>query len=202
MTNKSKIMNKQPSGEGTKMNERKLPPPRNATKPPKPRPIPEDDGVAFINIYIKGVTELGRKASHFTHMPFVHPVYGPFQNMEGYWHYIKSEERPDELRYMTGHQAKMFAASLKQREVDNFQELIFEGNYCKAIQNPEYKDLLMNFKPELPFEHFYMWGEDQSNASPIRPRTFEWLTASFERLREMLIAGGIPDGLIGRNLHN
>lgn len=160
----------------------------------KPRPIPQDDGITHINIGSKAATELGRELAHFTHKPFVHPEHGPFDTMEGYWQWVKSKDRPDELRYMTGHNAKKFGGTIEREYIEDFQELILEGNYCKIVQNPELMHLLLD--STLPFDHYYLF--DDKVDSPVRPRGHEWLVASFDTLRTMLRDGDKPKGLAVR----
>ena len=51
---------------------------------------PDNDGIDHINTYSKGKTELGKLLTNFAHTPFVHPKYGEFQSVEGFWYFKKT----------------------------------------------------------------------------------------------------------------
>lgn len=163
-------------------------------------PVRKEDGVSHINIYLLGKTPLGQMLAHFFRSPFKHPDLGPFDSMEGYWHWVKSVDRPDKLRYLSGFSAKRTGSELeKQSNIPDFQELILEGNYCKITQNPELLKLFV--ESELPFEHYYMWKQEEPDAEdnrPIRPRSMDWLVPQFEHLRALIRNGLVPPRLEGK----
>lgn len=146
------------------------------------------DGVDYINIYSKGETELGRKTSHFSYGHFVHPELGEFDSMEAFWIFAKAADQEDpevqKLRKLVGYQAKLAARTIKTRHVENFHELILSGNWHKFNQNQDLKDLMVNFHPELPFQHFYIASNGKTT---IRPLGYEWLIKGFEDIRKRLI---------------
>lgn len=140
------------------------------------------DGVTHINIYSRGKSDLGMLLSHFTRSPFVHPFYGPFDSMEGFWYYMKAERKNDRLRQLSGFEAKLYGKALKPGpRRTSFYEVIVEANFHKIVQNPELKRLMT--ASVLPFDHYYLWG-----AGPIfvRPPGFEWLVQGFEAIRQEL----------------
>ena len=146
------------------------------------------DGITHVNI--GGRTVLGQDLAHFAHMPFVHPFYGPFNCMEGFWYYIKAQHPDDTLRSLVGYRAKDYGKDLPMKKVDNFKELIIEANYYRINQNPEFRDMFVNC--ELPFDHYYLYGEGNLL---IRPKGFEWIVEGFEELRIMFREGRVPKAL-------
>ena len=146
------------------------------------------DGVDYINVYSKGLTELGQKTSHFSFSHFVHPEFGEFDSMEAFWIFIKAKNPEDpevqKLRKLVGYQAKVHGRTIETKHVPNFHELILSGNWHKFNQNPVLKDLMVNFQPHLPFVHFYIASNGKTT---IRPLGYEWLIAGFEEIRKRLI---------------
>lgn len=136
-----------------------------------------DDGVLFINIYSKGRTELGRELSHFHHSPFTHPVFGSFNCMEGFWHYVGGTPRDERLRKAPGYIAKKIGKTLKKEYHPDFQKWIMEGNRAKIEADPELKKKFT--ESELPFVHYYI-GD---NGWVIKPKAQDWLCHGFEELR-------------------
>jgi hypothetical protein len=161
------------------------------TEEPIPEPpaidvviAPKGDGINYINIWNKGETELGCMLSHFYSASFVHPHYGYFSSMEGFWHYIRTAEKDDSLRNLTGIKAKNHGRTFTQEFVFNFCDIINEANFFKIEQNPKIKELFL--KSDLPFEFYYLYG---SGPVVIRPNGWEWLVAGFERTRTLMKAG-------------
>lgn len=143
------------------------------------------DGVDFYNIYSKGETELGRRASHFAYSEFVHPVYGSFKSMEAFWVFVKLEDPEDPemqiLRTMVGYQAKAFGRTVKTKKIENFHQIINSGNWHKFNQNPVLKQLMV--ESDLPFKHYYLSANGQVT---IRPLGYDWLLEGFEEIRKRL----------------
>ena len=67
---------------------------------------PKEDGVSHINVWSRGTTDLGRDLSNFAHTPFVHPRYGPFQSVEGFWYWLSTGQKEIKLRHLWGYLAK------------------------------------------------------------------------------------------------
>ncbi|MNU19603.1 hypothetical protein D3C71_78340 [compost metagenome] len=147
----------------------------------------KQDGVTHINVYSRGNTDLGRMLAHFTFSPFVHPYYGPFNSMEGFWYYIKARKPEDALRTLHGWEAKELGKQLEHMRRPNFKELIVEANFHKITQNPRL--LAMMKGSVLPFDHYYLYGPGKIL---IRPKGFEWLVEGFESIRTMVKMGREP----------
>jgi hypothetical protein len=160
-------------------------------------PNNDEDGIKFINIWFKGKTQVGRMLSHFYESPFIHPYFGPFNSMEGFWHYIQNVERDDALRSMSGMTAKNHGKKLSWHYVDNFHEIINTANFYKIEQNAELKKLVI--ESELPFTYYYLY-EPTADAKgqpdvAITPPGYKWLIDGFEKNREMLKRGVRPEPL-------
>ncbi len=153
------------------------------------------DGVEHINIYSKGKTSLGRKLSHFTRTPFIHPHYGPFDSMEGFWYWLRSPKRDDTLRNLSGKEAKDYGKKLPKGFYPEFWEDIQAANYQKVIQHPDIMQMLVD--SELPFQHYYVFyprradhvNLHNSQRIIIFPRDHEVLCGGVEDLRQALREG-------------
>lgn len=147
-----------------------------------------EDGVNCINIHIDGKTQLGKMLSFFYESHFVHPYFGPFNCMEGFWHYIKTAERDDNLRHLVGLQAKKHGDKLTKLRIKNFHEIIIAANFHKIQQNPKLKELFL--ESTLPFDYFYHFGPGNLL---IRPAPYTSVVRGFETLRTMMKEGRVPE---------
>lgn len=148
--------------------------------------LPDNDGINHINIYNKGKTELGQMLSHYAYSPFVHPYFGPFNSMEGFWYYLRAERKDEKLRQLYGAQAKFYGKKLVSVKVHHFNILIVDANYHKIIQNPRIANLLV--QSSLPFDHYYT-DSRVNGGHKVKIHGFEWLIGGFERIREELKSG-------------
>jgi hypothetical protein len=89
---------------------------------------PELDGVAYVNVYSKGRTELGRLLTNFAFAPFKHPRYGHFAGLEAFWYWLSTGRQHDKLRRLYGASAKMVGRTLPKVPYEDFQKEI-----CEAI---------------------------------------------------------------------
>lgn len=147
---------------------------------------PADDGVTHINIYADGLTRLGVLLSHFAHTPFIHPYFGPFASMEGFWYYLKAEKKDERLRQLYGPEAKFYGKKLPSIFVKYFEELIVDANFHKVIQNNEITTLML--QSNLPFEHYYLTNKNGFEKQ-VKIEGFEWLVDGFEEIRRHLKTG-------------
>jgi hypothetical protein len=146
-------------------------------------PQSEIDGKTLINIYSKGLTPLGRALTHFAKTPFVHPKYGNFNSMEGFWHWFKSVERSDILRELSGAAALNFGRTQTVHHLATFPEEIMEANRHKVDQHPRIKEMLI--ESTLPFDHYYYYGDGDKYVL-IRPHCHNWLCRGFDDIRSDL----------------
>lgn len=159
----------------------------------------ENDGVDHINILAKkGKTLLGRRLSHFAHSQFIHPYYGAFQSMEGFWHFASTGFQHDFLRNEVGFDAKIKARELKlkgnkEHWYEEFTEDIMVANYLKIIQDQALATMMI--ESELPFTHYYLM-QDRANPAKlvmITPREARWMCEGFEKIRAALKEGSTPE---------
>lgn len=146
-----------------------------------------EDGYSHINIWQESRCPLGRMLSRFYEMPFRHPYFGPFNSMEGFWHYIKTKERSDDLRTAKPLEAKRIGKASTRLYVPNFEEIIKDANFHKIDQNPNLRALFV--ASTLPFDHYLTHGVDKI---VIRSRGFEWMIDMFEDLRRLMKDGKAP----------
>jgi hypothetical protein len=85
---------------------------------------PNNDGIDHINIYSRSGCQLGFFLSHFSKTPFVHPDYGNFESMEGFWYFAKTGFQHNYLRGLYGNEAKAFGKKLEIVHNDNFLEIV------------------------------------------------------------------------------
>ena len=141
------------------------------------------DGIDHINIDNNwGKTELGRLLANFPKTPFVHPEYGPFASIEGFWHWIRSANPSDDLRGLFGNRARAFGRKLNNGIfVENFKEEIIKAIYYKIVQNANiYDDFVAS---TLPFKYYYIFGPKQIEISPDYAK---WLCDGIEQIRDHL----------------
>lgn len=151
---------------------------------------PAEDGITHINIYSKGATKLGRMLTNLYNRDFVVSGFGKFKSMEGFWYYFLTGCKHEEFHELKAFDAKKLGRSLITERIDKDRELtpaekeiILEAIRCKLRQH---KDILEElYKSELPFEHYYYYG-DRSNAKVVECPQFSWMTEEFERIRALL----------------
>lgn len=173
---------------------------KNAMKPalnegasPMPaHPYCEQDGVTHILIDNRGRTRLGQLMSPLAHTPFVHPVFGPFNSMEGFWAYLRSQSVNDKLRYVHGMAARHQNRNLETRYVKYFQEIILEATIMKIEQNPELLELVKGC--DLPFETYYIFsGADKYSTNvKVNTKSAPWLVPAMEEARRHIKLGTRP----------
>ncbi len=151
-----------------------------------------DDGITHINVHpVHGATDLGRTLSTFAYTPFSHPYYGKFNCLEGFWHFIRNEERDDKLRYVSHNKALELGKKGKVSDYPEFREDVIGAMYQKIIQDPA---LLKEFcESELPFDMYYIYGPAHLL---ISPKWNGWLVPGLEELRVTLRNGAVPDAWV------
>lgn len=144
---------------------------------------PTQDGIDHINIYSKGKTILGRALSNFSTYGFVHPEYGKFASVEGFWYWASTGKQHHHLKSLAGFRAKELGRQLEKVDNPKFDREIEEVIKLKITQDP---DLLLSFKASnLPFAHYYVYG-NPPDAKVIADTSSIWLTYYHEKLRDIL----------------
>jgi len=153
--------------------------PRGSHRAVKAAPVALDskqDGTTHVNVFSRGKTELGIFLSNFSKTPFKHPTYGSFASMEGFWYYLSSGCKFEELRKLVGIDAKKFGKGLERVEVVDFEEKIKAAIEYKIEQYPLFKlKLAMN---KLPLKHYFVFKGDVVVDQP----QYAWQVKHIERL--------------------
>jgi len=141
--------------------------------------IPKDDGVTHVNIYSKSKSELGLLLSNFTYFPFDHPNFGHFDSMEGFWYWLATGKKHNELRAVYGVKAKKLGKTFPRIDNPDFQSEFISGLEIKA-GNAKIKKLLA--ETYIPIVHYYYFG-DVDNCRVVIPTGSDWFTEWWERKR-------------------
>lgn len=144
---------------------------------------PLEDGITHINIYSKGATRLGRALTNLSPLPLEHPTLGKFATMEGYYFYISTGYKHEELRTLDGYGARAFGRTKERIKIDGFETLIEEGVRLKIDQNEVLKKYFTECK--LPYTHYYFYGTKE-NPKIIQLPDYKWYVDIFERYRKEL----------------
>lgn len=150
---------------------------------------PINDGVDHINIYTKGKTLLGRLLTNLHDCQFTVPDYGTFQSLEGFWYYYLTGCQHEEFKNKRGFDAKKYGKTKRDDRIDKDglteeqKSVILEAIRCKLRQNKQI--LIALAKSELPFAHYYFYGEPE-NAKIIELPQYGWMIEEFDRLRKLL----------------
>lgn len=152
------------------------------------------DGQNHINIWESGDTNLGRALSSFTAMPFKHSVYGKFTSIEGFWHYIRSTSKDDNLRHLSGYNARSFGRSIENDNVPDMYYIIADANWQKIKSYPALLEEIRNL--HLPFDAYYLEAKrTKDNPEPVRARSLHstWLVPAFHEIHEAIHQNREPD---------
>ena len=140
-----------------------------------------EDGVDHINISNQAKTELGQSLAQDVFIPFVHPVYGKFNTVTGFWYYISSSTRDEYCRTMSSGKLRAIFKGRKLPPVKNFKAIILEAYWLKITQHEAIKKELM--ESTLPID-CYFFKEGENNRT--RPRNHRWLLQGLNEIRNAL----------------
>jgi len=159
---------------------------------PVPAIVPEKDNITHINIYKYSASELGKLLAPVTHMPFVHPTLGSFQNLQGFWEWIRSKDRPDALRFASGSRAIGIGRSLVKIRVDDFEAIFLEASFCRIDQNQKLRELFL--RSTLPFDMYFLMDPNNPESLAQRPGSRDIVVDTFTKLRTMMSFDEMPPG--------
>lgn len=147
---------------------------------------PNEDGETHVNIYSGSRCELGRLCSNFAHMPFVHLELGTFASMEGFYYYVSTGERHEELRELSGFNAKSHGKRLSKVTREDFETVLLSGLSAKYAYHKELFDRLFSEAVDgegvpLPFVHYYVYGT--ANEKVVVPKGSNWLINGWASIR-------------------
>ncbi|MGG4591707.1 hypothetical protein ACLPJK_25970 [Pseudomonas aeruginosa] len=149
---------------------------------------PATDGVDHINIYTKGRTRLGRLLTNLAELALEHPVHGYFRTAEGFYYYLTTGLSDERYRVLNGFDAKRVGSQTCKVWNSTFCNEFQLGLVGKIELNEELKALLIAFKPELPFTHYYHYGKGD-NLKIVVPKGHVWQIDFWTRARKALIDG-------------
>lgn len=118
------------------------------------RYTPATDGVDHINIHFWAQTPLGKLLATETECRFVHPDFGPFKSIEGFYFWVSHIGVPDVVRDAFGTKINKRFGAFKQRRLSNLKELLFSAHIAKISQHPHLAKLLRDCT--LPFVSYYV----------------------------------------------
>jgi len=132
------------------------------------------DGIDHINVYSKGVTELGRLLSNFAYTPFTG---GPhtFASVEGWWQWYCTGKQHYDLKTLYGIRAKSAGKQYTRTQTPT-KEVLFKVYCCKIECNPEIRTMLI--QSTLPFTHYYNYG------GKIVHTQWEWTGSLWNEVRD------------------
>lgn len=152
---------------------------------------PKYEGKDHINIYSKSNQLVGRAMSNFYKSVFVHPAYGKFCSIEGFYFWLLTGKQHHGLKSMYGFRAKSEGIKLKKVRTLNkaFKEEVVYAIGLKVVQNPHIQELLI--KSELPFTHYYYYGGMYENPKIYdRSKQGDYLIDAAEIIRIKLKKNG------------
>lgn len=145
---------------------------------------PESDGVDHINVYSNGRTILGRQLSNLAHTPFIHPEYGAFASIEGFWHWAGTGMQHESLRSMHGIAALKKGRTFTKVIIDNFEEIIKSAIEVKINTYPLLK--LGLIKNKLPLTHYFVFKKPDAPDTIVHQGQFRWIGAHLEHYAGVL----------------
>lgn len=161
---------------------------RTELKEPAPNPMKwVKDGEDHINIWEHGRTDLGKFLAHSSPFGFKHKIFGNFNAMESFWHYIQSDEKDDRIRIMHGPTLRQFAKRLKMVRVVNFRAIVMDSNWQRIKQHRDKMQMIA--ESSLPFDCYYVSKETRLR---VRPTFFKWLIMGFDEIRTAIKEGREP----------
>lgn len=148
---------------------------------------PAFDGVTHCNVlHMKAATRLGRLLSNLADVPLTHPTHGRFRTAEGLWYYLKTGCIDEDLRSMTGFEAKKYGQALKVVWLADFKEQFMLGVENKIESHDELKRLFV--ASTLPFVHYYCYYSKHPGVKPkvVVPNDSQWLIDELMKLRDTM----------------
>lgn len=159
---------------------------------------PDQDGINHINVYTKSQTEIGKMLSNLSNYGFVHPEFGSFKTLEGFWFWLVTDKKHHKLKELDG-----FNANKEGRKIcddssidydsitssNQFRDTFKSGIECKLRQNTFILQKLVETK-ELPLTHYFFYSPrdgDLSRAKTIDKPQHQWQMDILEDIRNKTI---------------
>ncbi len=157
------------------------------------------DGKDFINITTSpNSTNLGYALSMESDYKFTHPLYGPFETVRGFVHWIKATSFDDSYRVLKGKALNQYFKQNREKQsdfVENFQYRIAVATYEKIKSFPQLMEALK--ESTLPFEMYRVKRVDRNNVEYGHYRERDvyavWFIPVINTIREALKANEEPN---------
>jgi len=123
---------------------------------------PADDGITHINIWTQAKTGLGKDLSNLSARSMLHPEFGKFACLEGYWYWLKTGKQHNVLRGLSGFEAKQQGKTFEVVYNDHFEREFKQGLYWRLAQHPDMSDALRRLVgyDQLDLRHYYVYGKE------------------------------------------
>lgn len=145
------------------------------------------DGIDHINIDFYAETELGKALDFSNKMPFRHHIFDQFNTLEGFWAYIRSEERDDRLRYKVGRELTLLIREQTQRHVKHMKAIIADTMFHRINGNAKLKRMM--YENELPFD---MYRYNPQGVA-IRRNNHEWIVEAYMEIQAAIQSNREPN---------
>lgn len=146
---------------------------------------PKEDGVSHINTYSRANTQLGRMLSNFQKASIRLKDHGHFWSIEGFWYWLSTGKKDDNLRRLYGYEAKKYGQGRERVEMDSleFQEEVKRAITAKILQNPFILEPFVQSSSRLL--HYYYYG-DLENPKVVLCPNVDWMMDHLTSLRRNL----------------
>lgn len=149
----------------------------------------KDDGEDHINMWDAAETELGKVLNHSYKLEFHHSVFGKFISIETFWSYVRSIERDDQIRSLSGRPLREFINNkINTCQVTNFKAIIMDTHWQRIKCSQPLMEEIKN--STLRFDCYYIHAE---SGQKIRPPMFKWVCLGLEEIRKALKEDREPD---------
>ncbi|HXQ34093.1 MAG TPA: hypothetical protein VN843_08780, partial [Anaerolineales bacterium] len=145
------------------------------------------DGIDHINIHYFGQTELGQMLDFSYKLTFYHDVFYNFNTISGFWAYIRSEERPDQLRDLVGRPLQELTRKVTNRKVKHLRAIIMDTAYQRIKGNTKLAQMF--FENERPFDMYKV----MDSGVPIRLAHHDWSVGGYTEIQRAMHSGSVPD---------
>ncbi len=119
---------------------------------------PRLDGETHVNVYSKSKCKIGRALSNISCYPILHPVFGRFDTLEGFWWWLSTGMVEEELRTLDGFACRKLGKTLRAVPRKDFKEQIRYALCLKLSNHIGLREAF--FATTLPFVHYYAYGKN------------------------------------------
>lgn len=141
---------------------------------------PVEDGITHINCYTSGRTRFGRAMSNLAPLSVTLPEHGYFASLEAYWFWLGTGQSHEELRHLSGFEARKAGKRLARVTHPEFETLFCKALTEKVHQHPGLCEAF--YQNALPFTHYFYYGQPP-NCKVIVPTSGVWQMTHLNDLR-------------------